>query len=74
MLTLIQRDNCALCDEAWEILYQAGVSDFESVYIDGDKELEQRFGHLVPVLSLEQFELPWPFTVEQVQLWLRALQ
>lgn len=74
MLTLIQRDDCALCDEAWEILHQAGISDFESVFIDGDDALERRFGQLVPVLSLRQSVLPWPFTAEQVRLWLKALE
>lgn len=73
MLTLIQRDDCALCDEAWEILHQAGVNDFESVFIDGDKLLEQRFGQFVPVLCLQENEMHWPFTVEQVKLWLQAL-
>lgn len=73
MLTLIQRDDCALCDEAWEILQQAGIRDFESLYIDGDNALESRFGHLVPALSLRQSVLPWPFTAEQVRLWLEAL-
>ncbi len=74
MLTLIQRDDCALCDEAWEILPQAGVNDFESVFIDGDKLLEQRFGQFVPVLCLQENEMHWPFTAEQVKLWLQTLQ
>ena len=74
MLTLIQRDDCALCDDAWEILHQAGVSNFDSLFIDGDKELEMSFGHLVPVLRLQHSILPWPFTVEQVRVWLKALE
>lgn len=74
MLRLIQRDDCALCDQAWEILHQAGVNDFESMYIDGDKALEQRFGHLVPVLCWQQNQLNWPFTVAQVKTWLLSLQ
>ena len=70
----MQRDDCALCDKAWEILHQAGVSDFESVYIDGDMALEQRFGRLVPVLCWQQDQLNWPFTAEQVKTWLLSSQ
>ena len=50
MLTLIQRDDCALCDQAWEVLHQAGVRDFETLYIDGDAMLEAGYGTRVPVL------------------------
>jgi hypothetical protein len=70
MLTLIQRDDCALCDEAWEILHLAGVRDFESVYIDGDAVLEKAYGIRVPVLRLEERELDWPFDAESVRQWL----
>lgn len=74
MLRLIQRDDCELCDQAWEILHAAGVSDFESIYIEADSHLEQRYGMRVPVLCLQDSELHWPFTVSQVQEWLRSLQ
>jgi hypothetical protein len=70
MLTLIQRDECALCDEAWEILHQAGVRDFESVYIDGDAGLEAVYGTRVPVLRQGAVELDWPFDAERVRRWL----
>lgn len=70
MLTLIQRDECALCDEAWEILHKAGVRDFESVYIDGDAGLEAAYGKRVPVLRQGTAELDWPFDAERLRLWL----
>lgn len=70
MLTLIQRDDCALCDEAWQILLQAGVRDFESVYIDGDAGLEAAYGTRVPVLRQGAAELDWPFDAERLRLWL----
>jgi hypothetical protein len=70
MLTLIQRDDCALCDDAWEILHQAGVRDFESVYIDGDAGLEAVYGTRVPVLRQGDAELDWPFDAERLRLWL----
>ncbi len=67
MLILIQRDDCALCDLAWEVLSQAGVRDFESQYIDGDAVLEKTYGSRVPVLRCNAVELNWPFTAEQVR-------
>lgn len=73
MLRLIQRDDCELCDQAWEILHAAGVNNFESIYIEGNSALEQRYGEHVPVLCLQQSELRWPFTVQQVQAWLKVL-
>ena len=62
-LTLIQRDDCELCDLAWERLAQAGVPDFDPLWIDGDLGLEARYGARVPVLRREDTgaELDWPF-------------
>lgn len=73
MLSLIQRTDCALCDEAWDILNSAGVRDFAAVFIDGDAKAEIRYGSRVPVLSLGDAELAWPFDAGQVRAWL-ALQ
>jgi hypothetical protein len=71
MLTLIQRDDCALCDEAWEVMHTAGIRDFEPVYIDGDYLLESRFGSRVPVLrDAHGRELDWPFTPDMLRAWL----
>ena len=71
MLTLIQRDDCALCDDAWEILHAAGVRDFESHFIDGDTLLESRYDARVPVLrdGIGR-ELDWPFSVDTLRAWL----
>ena len=73
-LSLYQRDECPLCDEAYEILSAAGVPDFEPVWIDGDAALELRYGTRVPVLqrSGDEAELEWPFTVASVQAFLAA--
>ena len=73
MLRLIQRDDCELCDQAWEILHQAGIRDFESIYIEGDNHLEQLYGNSVPVLCWQEMELHWPFTLQPVQDWLKVL-
>ena len=70
MLSLIQRDDCALCDRAWDILHQAGIRDFDALYIDADAALEIRYGQRVPVLRDGDRELDWPFGIEQVRAWL----
>ncbi|MEZ5465006.1 MAG: glutaredoxin family protein [Lysobacteraceae bacterium] len=73
-LTLFQRDDCQLCDEALAVLAEAGTPDFESVWIDGDDELEARYGIRVPVLRDENAcrELEWPFSVDSLRSWLWA--
>ncbi|MGV8944633.1 glutaredoxin family protein [Thermomonas sp.] len=74
-LTLYQRDDCHLCDLALEVLAAARVPEFESVFIDDDDALEQRYGLRVPVLSEDASagELDWPFDVEAVGAFLAQL-
>lgn len=70
LIILFQRDDCHLCDLAWDVLAAAGVADFDSVYIDGEAELEVRYGERVPVLKIgssEACELDWPFDVDAVR-------
>ncbi len=68
-LILYQRDNCHLCDLALDVLAQARVPDFESVFIDENATLELRYGERVPVLREEDTdrELSWPFDTERVR-------
>ncbi len=60
---LFQRDDCHLCDLALAVLAEARFPAFESVFIDEDPALEDRYGHRVPVLRRSDGrELDWPFT------------
>lgn len=70
-LTLFQRDDCHLCDLALEVLAQSRAPEFESVFIDGDDDLEARYGTRVPVLrdEVRGIELEWPFDVAQLSEW-----
>jgi glutaredoxin len=65
MLTLYQRDDCKLCDEAIALLARVRAPEFESVWIDDDAELDARYGERVPVLrdDVSGRELDWPFDV-----------
>jgi hypothetical protein len=73
-LILYQRDDCHLCDLALEVLAQARLPDFTSVFIDDDADLEARYGERVPVLRDEESarELNWPFDAPTVTAWLAA--
>ena len=73
-LTLFQRDDCHLCDLALEVLAAARAPEFDSVFIDGDEALEQRYGVRVPVLRDEAggVELDWPFDSERVRAFVGA--
>jgi hypothetical protein len=66
-LTLYQRDDCHLCDLALDVLAQAHLPDFDSIFIDGDAELEAHYGERVPVLRTSAGrELGWPFDAASV--------
>ena len=71
-LILYQRDDCHLCDLALEVLASARVPEFESVFIDGDKALEERYGVRVPVLRDDDtgVELDWPFDTDRLRAFL----
>lgn len=72
-LWLYQRDDCHLCDQALAVLASARTPAFDSVFIDDDALLEQRYGCRVPVLADQRGrELDWPFDPAQVQAWLAA--
>ena len=59
LLTLYSRAYCHLCDEMLAALRQMGPAGLriEVVDVDGDAELERRFGEQVPVLMYGGIEL-----------------
>ncbi len=71
-LTLFQRDECHLCDLAYEVMVEAGVPDFDPIWIDGDAGLEAIYGSRIPVLRREDTgaELDWPFEAEALKVFL----
>ena len=55
-VTVYSRHNCHLCDVAFETLTALqGELDFDltKVYIDGDLELERKYGEQVPVILID---------------------
>lgn len=71
-LILYQRDDCHLCDLALEVMAGARAPEFDSVFIDEDAQLEQRYGTRVPVLCITATgaELDWPFDADRLRQWL----
>lgn len=70
-LVLYQRDDCHLCDLALAVLAQARAPEFDSVFIDEDAALEDRYGVRVPVLrDAAGRELDWPFDAARLGAWL----
>jgi hypothetical protein len=67
---LYQRDDCHLCDRAIDVLAQARLPDFDSVFVDDDAALEAAYGHRLPVLRRDDgAELDWPFDAAMVADW-----
>ena len=66
---LFQRDDCHLCDLALDVLAAASAPAFESVFIEDDPALEQRYGQRVPVWRDQRAEreLDWPFSPDAVR-------
>ena len=71
LLILYQRDDCHLCDLALDVLAEARIPEFESVFIDGDEALEAHYGIRVPVLHRSDTgaELDWPFDLQALDRW-----
>jgi hypothetical protein len=73
-LILYQRDHCHLCDLALDVLAQARTPEFDSVFIDDDAAMEERYGVRVPVLrdDARGVELDWPFDAATLRAFLQA--
>lgn len=64
---LYSREQCPLCDQAYELLLQAGV-EVALIDISGRVDLLQRYARRIPVLRTpEGQELDWPFGADEVR-------
>jgi len=71
-LILYQRDYCHLCDQALAVMAEARSPDFDSIWVDDDPALEDRYGTRVPVLrdTRDGRELDWPFDAPMLRRFL----
>jgi glutaredoxin len=54
-VSIYSRANCHLCEQALEVLEQIVVEipfAITKILIDGDKELEEKYGEQVPVILI----------------------
>lgn len=60
--------GCHLCEEAEQLLAQAGLT-FDKQDILADEQFLQRYGVRIPVVlhSSSGWELDWPFSVEMAR-------
>jgi hypothetical protein len=76
-IALYATEGCHLCDIATVEIQQALIAfpDQRIAYVDivESDDLVTRYGERIPVLVNETHhaELGWPFTAEDVQVWLK---
>jgi len=67
-LTFYTREDCHLCEQVLSMLQRVGLS-WQSVDIDRDPELVEKYGIRVPVLShpASGQELAYPFSEDKLR-------
>ena len=66
--------GCRLCNDAEQLLFQAGLShsQIEKVEVTSSLDLKKRYGLKIPVLQRQDSgqELFWPFEIEELARFL----
>ncbi|MBU2898874.1 glutaredoxin family protein [Vibrio hepatarius] len=71
MVTLYSTEGCHLCELANSLCQQLNIDHMvDTVDIALDDDLFSRYGVTIPVLSINNSELKWPFDLQQLQTWL----
>ena len=73
-LILYGRPGCHLCEQVADLLERKGLY-WREVNIDEDRELEQEYGLLIPVVYSERAKkkLFYPFGAEQLERFLEEI-
>lgn len=77
-LELFGTSGCHLCEEAEAYIADAlqrtpRTFQFSLIEIADDPDLMEAFGLQIPVLRWDERQLNWPFTVDDVVLFLSAI-
>ena len=74
MLTLFHTDGCHLCEQAWGLVEEAGLTArTRQCDIMDDASWLAVYRVRIPVLRDEAGrELGWPFTLADLNLWVQA--
>ena len=71
MIILYSTQGCHLCELAFALCQQVGVDHLiTTIDIAENEDLFLRYGVTIPVLSIDDREIKWPFDIQQLQLWL----
>lgn len=71
-LSLYSTWGCHLCEQAEQLLLQAGLAGaVEIIDIVDEPAVFERYRVHIPVLKVNEQELFWPFELEQIQQLLR---
>jgi glutaredoxin len=71
MLTLYGTEGCHLCHDAQSLLMLEGLKWLDIDIID-HPELMPLYEQRIPVLKINDRELNWPFTAQDIRKWLHA--
>ncbi|WP_233070139.1 glutaredoxin family protein [Motilimonas eburnea] len=69
LITLYTAEGCHLCEQAQQVLNQAGLN-YQLVDIALDEQLVEQYGIRIPVLAYNGKELGWPFDGQAVSKFL----
>ena len=74
-LVLYSTWGCHLCEQAEQLLAQAGLSSqFQRVDIVDDEQAFARYRLSIPVLCFGDKELFWPFDTAELATWLKDVR
>lgn len=74
-LTLYSTWGCHLCEQAEQLLLQAGLNGgYKVVDIVDDEPAFARYRVAIPVLKSGANELYWPFDAAQLATWLKEVR
>lgn len=74
-LTLYSTWGCHLCEQAEQLLLDAGLAgQFQLIDIVDDESAFARYRLMIPVLRLGDNELCWPFDANRLATWLKDVK
>ena len=74
-LTLYSTWGCHLCEQAEQLLLDAGLAgQFQLIDIVDDESAFARYRLMIPVLCLGDNELCWPFDANRLATWLKDVK
>lgn len=76
IVTLYTTLGCHLCEQAHAMLLHLSANgwalEIDTVEIADDDDLIEKYGIRIPVLKTGGQELGWPFSLEELQVFLTA--